>query len=288
MIDSNGNKITEKASVVDVEFELAELKFLTKGLRLNLSPEKVMSIAEEIKRISDGYKDLSPELTEKISDIEKELERYVPDSNDESFVWELVYILRNLAEKAKGDKNFSDEAAAVMHRSALLFDKICELEPSVHNYCCRFSEYRLESSYCTTYSKTKEVLDTAEELFEQIEPNKEPVYLRNASALYASFYEYFKGVRYNTSAFSSVKKAVGYAYDLNEAEPSHNNLKRLIIYYFAYANRDEYVYADEVNRLDEIIALTEMWCIGTGDADAKEQFEKLKALRVDLKKKKKK
>ena len=286
MIDSNGNKITEKASAVDTDFALSELKFLLKGLRYKPSPEKAMSIAEGTKQISDGYQNLSLELIEKISDIEKELERYVPDSEDESFVWELVYILRNLAQKTRGDKSFSDEAAAIIHRSALLFDKICEIVPSVHNYICRVGEYRLESSYCTKYPKTKEVLDIAEELFEQIEPNKEPVYLRNAGVLYVSFYEYFKGTRNNMCAFAAVKKAVGYVYELNKTKPSYENLNRLIIYYLPYAKQDNYVYADEAERLDEIIGLTQAWYSETGDTNAKEQLEKLEALRADFKKKK--
>lgn len=285
MIDSNGNKITEAESAVDIEFKLDELNFLTKGFWLNPTPEKAMSIAEEIKQISDGYQDLSLELIEKISAIEKELERYVPDSEDESFVWELVYVLRNLARKTKGDKGFSDEAAAIIHRSALLFDKICEIVPSVHNYICRVGEYRLESSYCTKYSKTKEVLDIAEELFEQIEPNKEPVYLRNAGVLYVAFYEYYKGVRNNMCAFVAVKEAVGYVYELNKTKPSYENLNRLIIYYLPYAKQDDYVYADEAERLDEIIGLTQAWYSDTDDTNAKEQLEKLEALRSDLKNK---
>lgn len=260
MIDSTGKKITKDEQKIDLEFALAEIKFFIKGFRNEKNDAKALNIAQCINTfLKEGGN------AEKIQDYILELDNYSAYTKNDTFVWNLVYIRRLQSEYFSriGDKK---QAAEYSYTAAKHFEKICEINPSEHNLCCRIYEYvgaTIDFTNADMSYKNQEILAYCENLFIEIEESSSRTYLKAGIYVYYNLYLDYKNVLNDSDrAFEAIKRAVWYAWYLYNFNKEVRNLDILCRYYTFYLDFEQYPAKEEEHRLRKLVSFIKSSAIG--------------------------
>lgn len=251
MIDSTGKKITNPEQTVDLDFALAEIKFIMKGFCNSPDDAKALNIAQKVNDLLKADFDAT-----KVLDIVEFLEKYSTVTKSDTFVWRLVYIRRRLSYwflKNK-DKKMSAESDYI---AAKHFEKICDLNPSEHNLCCRIYSYvdaTISFSRADMVYKNQEILAYAENLFIEIEDSPSSDYLKAGMYVYYNLYLDYKFVNVDSEkTFKSIKRAVRYAWRLYNFKNDLRHLDTLCRYYSAYSECEQFSLKREEKRLKKLV-----------------------------------
>ena len=254
MIDSTGKKIGEDSEKPDKEFLLAEIKFFLKGFSNNKTDNKAYTIAKSINEyLKQGGTD------EEITKLLPKLEEYIEITESEDFLWQMVYIQREIASSAMNRLFRPEFCADCKYRAAQYFDKICEVEPTTHNNCCRVIEYVFAA---LGFEKSKEnekilpLIEKAEELFLQIPETDSAVYYTAGRLLYD---ELHRKLTFDEAEqeLEVLKKAADYAIKLYKARPLKYNLERALFHYLEYCKNNLFSFEEEEDNLTKLIKLAE-------------------------------
>ena len=230
---------------------MAEIKFFLKGFSNNKTDNKAYTIAKSINEyLKLGGTD------EEITKLLPKLEEYVEITESEDFLWQMVYIQREIASSAMNCLFRPEFCADCKYRAAQYFDKICEVEPTTHNNCCRVIEYVFAALGFEKSKETEKILpliEKAEELFLQIPETDSAVYYTAGRLLYD---ELHRKLTFD-EAEQELKKAADYAIKLYKARPLKYNLERALFHYLEYCKNNLFSFEEEEDNLTKLIKLAE-------------------------------
>lgn len=274
MIDENGNKIGEVKSG-DSDFALAELNFLMKGFRNERDDSRASAIVSALNEFLKSGSDVNL-----VKETLEELEKYSYESENNDFLWGLVYARRSLSESFQKHGR-SKEAAASRHVGARHFEKICKIRPSYYNFCCRIIEYataaKLYKNCDGQEVEAGRIFTYAEALFGKLDDSADKIYLSAGQTLFMNKYLYLMKIRAEEEErYQALKRTVDFTRRLFLLERDSWNLKLLMMCYIDYSRFKAYtVSPEEEENIKEIIC----WgneAFSEGNSEIKNYLDKLK------------
>ncbi len=274
MIDKNGNKIDNNKQTEDPDFILAEIRFLMKGFRNESNDLRAYTVAKSITTyLRSGGNYLS------ITEILSELESYSEQTASSNFMWELVYIRREMAKaqqtSAKDQKKF---AAECRHFSAKYFEKICKLAPTYHNNCCRVQEYIIAVMHFEKVNDKENIfsiLTHAEDLFLQIDEQDQMLYYETGKMLYIKRYVN-TNPRNDTDRFHAISKLVYFSREIYKRDVCFDTLDYYALCYDIYSDYETFPFHEEKENFKALIELLEEE-YSAGNEKAKSKLDQLKS-----------
>lgn len=192
MIDKDGNKINSESEKFDVVFAGREIIFLMKGFRKNGSDEcalaAIMKIVEFLRSCDE---------TDVVAGFLSELEKYSPSSKNETFLWNLVYARREMAERAYAKGEGALVVAEHRYTATKHFASIVKAFPTGFNRCAEVLELVQASLSFTSakhHQRTNEILSLAKEKYEVIESYNSEFYFKTGKYLYHEMILSFKNL----------------------------------------------------------------------------------------------
>ena len=274
MIDENGNKIDETVSG-DSDFALAEMKFLMKGFECERDDSRALVIVSAL----NGFLKAGGEVGA-VKETLEELEKYSYESENNDFLWGLVYARRSVSEFFQ-EQGKAKDAAVSRHIGARHFEKICKLRPSYYNFCCRIMEYVAAAKlYKNCYGQEIEagrIITYAEALFGNLDESSEKIYLSAGQSLFLDKYLYLMKIRAEEEErYQALKRTVDFTRRLFLLERDSRNLKILMASYIDYSRFKAYpVSPEEEDNLKNIIEWGNEAFLN-GNTEIKDCLDKLK------------
>lgn len=270
MIDSNGNKIAEKTSVKDYDFNIAEMKFLMKGFRNCQDVKRAVTVTNALKTILDNqdiFKLIESEDVTCIEDFIKELEDYSDFAGNANLLWEMVYLRRRLAN-AYNSIDMKHYAVDSRFTGALHFDRICTLLPTAFNYGARYCEYANTVRFVQREPEVHDKWDTekvkklflrAENFVESENMLKNNDYLDGAAYYYEAKQKYYSVISDKLSEYHASKREVYYLREQYRMGESVDVLRELVNKYIHYTGFERYSYPDEKQHFETLLEWVKAW-----------------------------
>lgn len=274
MIDENGNKIGETESG-DSDFALAEMKFLMKGFENERDDSRALVIVSAL----NGFLKAGGEVGEVKETLEK-LEEYSYESENNDFLWELVYARRSVSRFFQ-KQGKSKDAAVSRHIGARHFEKICKIRASYYNFCCRIIEYVTAANLYKTCVgqeiETGRIFTYAEALFGNLDDSSEKIYLSAGYTLFMGKYLYLMKIKAEEEErYQALKITVDFTRRLFLLKRDSLNLKILMTCYIDYSRFKAYpVSPEEEDNLKNIIEWGNEAFLN-GNTEIKDYLDKLK------------
>ncbi|MBR2868302.1 MAG: hypothetical protein IKB88_04435 [Clostridia bacterium] len=281
MIDVNGNKILneDERRLEDSDFILSEIKFFYKGFIKSPDADKAGTIAWKIQEylVADGG-------SEEIKDILEKLFDYSEQSDDIDFLSKLMVVLKSFSEEQGESDEEKEYAAEIRQKALILYDRICEINPSDYNLCVRVLDYTRTIDALKKISEERRptdrisiLLEKAEDFYGQIKETRTHIYYYTGQRLYITKYLFLISVRTSDRKLvaDSIRKSIHCARNSYETERKISDLKFLARCYLSYISMASFSYAEEEDNLDVLAAWLEEADNGQDD-DLTELLEKIR------------
>ncbi len=249
MIDKNGKKIIAQKDVIDKDFSLAEIKFLLKNFKKENTDVKAERLAIYINKYIQAF-----EETEETKEAFSLLENYIDITKNDSFVWEMVYIVRR---KAKKTTTYASRGM-FYSKSASYFNRICLLKPTVYNLCCRVLELIISSSLyfqnktdLNSMTISSDLLSKANSFFKEIKDNNSLIYSETGLELYRELYLQTK--EGNETKHHILKEFSRFSRDTFYKNSTYENLEQMVSIYCQYYYSGFFSLDEEADNIKKLI-----------------------------------
>ncbi|MBQ8057928.1 MAG: hypothetical protein IJ275_06310 [Ruminococcus sp.] len=284
MINEKGERIVSVEEEKNLDFILAEIKFMTKTFRIHKTDNTAWDAAKKMKEYLSCKGNIKS-----IEEWLAELETYSLNAQSESFVWELVYIRRSMSDIYRLSTGYTKDCAESKLISAKLFERICKINPSHHNFLCRVREYL---SAIELFRKTKvkgmekakvdEIMLYTVSLFENLENDGGIAICLTGSKLYADKFFYYDSEKSSEGECAeTLAKLIFYLRNTYSYFEDDEDLELLANVYLIYMTYEQFSYNEKEQELNELIGWVEK-LVDCGYNRFRKVLEELKTARDKL------
>ena len=270
MIDKNGNRINPSTTQESADFILKEICFFEKAFKKNQNDRLALNITKAIRSYLKSADDSTPVM----KSLEP-LEEYAALADNEDFLWELVYIRRDMAEMIADFSNFA--AAEHRHVAAKFFKEIVRVNPSLYNRCARVTELVSASIFfqkARNMFTTNDLLEQAKALFNEIEETNTEKYYSTGEYLYLNVILNGNIPKSAQAIIPYYLKMIYFSHERYRIEKNTYSIELMALAYTDCLSYEDFCYEDEKENIDELITLLTD-AIKDGESSLEKKLKKL-------------